>query len=135
MLGEFTTAAGGGADLVAAAICTLAGDRGAATTAGPDGPLPAAATAATETMATRGKAGVGGGTRRATPLTAHANTKGAIVATLNAGFRVIRTPRWRSVAGWISLNLETPGAVSDLHTTAGSLAGALRRWRAICLST
>ena len=93
----------------------------------------AAATAATEAMATRGKAGVGGGTRRATPLTAQASTKGAIVATLNAGFRVIRITRWRIVAGWSWLNLETPKSVCDLHTTAGCSACALRRWRAICL--
>jgi hypothetical protein len=34
---EFTTIAGGGADVVDATICTLAGGRAAATTAGPDG--------------------------------------------------------------------------------------------------
>src|SRR5258708_30866877 len=35
-LGEFTTEAGGGADLVTGAICRLAGGRATATTAGPD---------------------------------------------------------------------------------------------------
>jgi hypothetical protein len=107
--------------LVASAICRLAGGRAMATTTGPDERLATAATAATEATATWGKAGVGGGTRRATPLTAHASTKGAIVATLNAGFRVIAISRWRSVAGWSWLNVQTTKAVSDLHTEAGSL--------------
>ena len=126
-LDEFTTAAGGGADLVASAICMLAGGRATATTTGPDGRLAAAATAATEATATWGKAGVGGGTRRATPLTAHASTKGAIVATLNAGFCVIAITRWRSVTAWSGLNLETPKAICDLHTRADSSARAFKR--------
>jgi hypothetical protein len=126
-VGEFTTAGGGGgADLVAAAICTLASGRATATTIGPDGRL-AAATVATTAMATSGNGVVGVGIRRAVPLTAHASTKGAIVATLNAGFRVKRMTRRRTVTGWSSLNLEMPKSERDLHTAAGSSACVLRR--------
>src|SRR5580693_1127274 len=127
-LGEFTIEAGGGADLVAAAICGWAGGRATATTAGPDNSLPAAASTATGVMATRGKAGVGGGTRCATPLTAPASTKEVIAATLNAEFGVIRIPRWRIAAGWHWLNIRRPKFVRDLRTTARSSACALRRW-------
>lgn len=118
---------------MAAAICGWASGRATATTAGPDNSLPAAASTATGVMATRGKAGVGGGTRCATPLTAPASTKEVIAATLNAEFGVIRIPRWRIAAGWRWLNIRMPKSVRDLRTTAGSSACALRRWRAIYL--
>src|ERR1700761_652318 len=64
-LGEFTTEAGGGADLVAAATCRRAGGGVTATPAGADNSLPVAASTATAVMAIRGKAGVGGSIRRA----------------------------------------------------------------------
>jgi hypothetical protein len=117
--------------VVAAVTCRLTGARATATTAGPDGRL-AAEAAATEEMAAWGKAGVGEGPRCATPLTAHASTKGAIVATLNAECRFRRIARWRGVARQGRLNLETPKSVDDPHTTAGSSACAFRRWRAMC---
>ena len=104
-LNELTTVARGGADLVAAAICRLVGGRATATTAGPGGPLLAAASTATGVMATEGKAVVGEGTSRATPLTAHASTKGVIAATLNAELPVIRITCWSNVARWRWLNL------------------------------
>jgi hypothetical protein len=78
-------------------------------------------------MATRGKAGVGGGTRRATPLTAQASTKGAIAATLSDELRVIRITQWRNVARRCRLNLPTAKALGGLCTNAGSSVGALRR--------
>src|SRR5271156_1498872 len=57
--GEFTTMAGGGAETAATAIRKLVGGRATATTAGPDGPLPATATTATGEMAVLCKVGVG----------------------------------------------------------------------------
>src|SRR6516162_4863190 len=57
--GEFTATAGGEANMVAAAQCKLVGGRATATTAGPDGALAAAVTAATGEMAVPRKAGVG----------------------------------------------------------------------------
>jgi hypothetical protein len=88
-LGEFTTEDGGGADLVVAAICSRAGCRATASTAGPDNPLPVAASTANGVKATRGKAVAGGGIRRATPLTAQASINDVIAATLNAESRVV----------------------------------------------
>ena len=126
-LGEFTTETGGGADLVAAATCRRAGGLVTATTAGADNSLPAAATTATAVMAIRGKAGVGEGTRRASPLTAQANTNEVIPATLNAEFRVVRIARWRNVARWRWLNLETATAFGGPHTKAGSSVCGLRQ--------
>jgi hypothetical protein len=126
-LGEFTTEAGGGADLVAAAICRPAGCRAAATMAGPDTSLPAAASTAAAVLATRGKAGVGGVTRRATPLTAQASTKEVIAATLNAELGVIRITHWRNVARRRWLNLHTAKALGGLHTKAGSSVCGIRR--------
>jgi len=120
-------AAGGGADFVAAAICGLAGGRATATTAGPDTALPAAPSTATEVMAARGNAGVGGGTRRATPLTAQASTKGAIAATLSAELRVIGITHWRNVARRCRLNLPTANASGDLHTKPGSSVCGISR--------
>jgi hypothetical protein len=115
-LGELTTAGGGGAEVVnAATIWTLAGSRATATTIGLDGRLAVGATAVTGAMATWGKAVVGAGIRRAVPLTAHASTKGAIVATLNAGLRAIR--------------------ITLRRTAAGCWTYAVMRWRAIFLST
>jgi hypothetical protein len=49
-------------------------------------------------MATRRKSGVGGGTGRATPLTAQATTKEIIARTLGAELGVIRIIHWRNVA-------------------------------------
>ena len=119
-LDEFTTVAGGGADLVTAAICRLAGGRATATTAGPDTALPAAASTTTAVMATRGKAGVGGGARPAAPLTAQASTNEAIEAMLSAELRVIRITHWRNVARRCWPNLPTAKALGDLHTKPGS---------------
>src|SRR5271156_74055 len=125
-LGEFTTAGGGGADLVAAAMWKLTGGRTAATMTGRDR-LPATAT-------TAGEAGVGGGRScLAPPLTAHASTSGVIVATLSIWPRAARIARCSKVARWNWLNLETPRCICDLNATAGSSTRALRRWRAICL--
>jgi hypothetical protein len=115
--------AGGVADVVAAAICGRAGGRATATTASPVSSLPAAPSTATGVMATRGKAGVAGGT----PLTAQASTKGVIAATLNAEFRVRRITHRRDVARWRWLNLQTAKAFGDLHTKAGSSVCGLRR--------
>jgi hypothetical protein len=120
-------ATGGGADLVAAAICGLAGGRATATTAGPDTALPAAPSTATEAMAARGNAGAGGGTRRATPLTAQASTKGAIAATLSAELRVIGITHWRNVARRCRPNLPTANALGGLHTKAGSSVCGISR--------
>jgi hypothetical protein len=126
-LGEFTTEAGGGADLVAAAICGRAGGRVTATKAGADNSLPAVASTATGVMAIRGKDGVGRGIRRASPLTAQANTNEVIAATLNAEFRVIGIARWRNVARWRWLNLQIATALGGPHTKAGSSVCGLRR--------
>ena len=119
--------AAGGAGLVAAAICRLAGGRAAATTAGPDFSFPAAPSTATGVMATRGKAGAGGGTGRATPLTAQASTKGAIAAMLSAELRVIRITQWHNVARRCRLNLPTANAFGGLHTKAGSSVCGISR--------
>src|SRR3984957_18802588 len=130
-LGEFTTAGGGGADLVAAAMWKLTGGRTAATMTGPDW-LPATATTAGETTA--GEAGVRAGRScRAPPLTAQASTSGVIVATLSIWPRAARIACCSKVARWNWLNLETPRCICDLNATAGSSTRALRRWRAICL--
>src|SRR5277367_1915079 len=130
-LGEFTTAGGGGADLVAAAMWKLTGGRTAATMTGRDR-LPATATTAGETTA--GEAGVRAGRScRAPPLTAQASTSGVIVATLSIWPRAARIARCSKVARWNWLNLETPRCICDLNATAGSSTRALRRWRAICL--
>src|SRR5271168_84409 len=130
-LGEFTTAGGGGADLVAAAMWKLTGGRTAATMTGRDR-LPATATTAGETTA--GEAGVRAGRSCLDPpLTAHASTSGVIVATLSIWPRAARIARCSKVARWNWLNLETPRCICDLNATAGSSTRALRRWRAICL--
>ncbi|BCP14138.1 hypothetical protein MINTM021_10470 [Mycobacterium paraintracellulare] len=118
--------AGGGADVVAAAICMLAGRRATATTAGPDTSFPPAATTATGVMETGDTAIVGKGIRCAAPLTTQASTNGANAATLNTGPRVIAITRWRKAARscWTP---QTARAVSDLHAKAGSLVCFLRR--------
>ena len=118
---EFTTVAGGGADPVAATTCTLAGGRATASTAA----LPAST--ATGVMATRGKAGAGAGTGRATLLAAQASTKELSAATLNAESHVILITHWRHVARWRWLNLQPATAFGDLHTKAGSSVCGLRR--------
>jgi hypothetical protein len=69
--------------MAAAAICALAGERWAATTAGPGRLLAAGAPTATETIGATGEATVGAGDCRAAPLTAQANTSGVSVATLS----------------------------------------------------
>jgi hypothetical protein len=84
-LGAFDTTAGGGVDVVSAAICRLADGRVTATTADLETSLPTPARAVTEAVAIRGKAGARAGNRGAAPPTAHAITKGAMAATLNAG--------------------------------------------------
>ena len=71
----------------------------------------AVAAAATEAMATWGKAVVSVGAWCGAALTAHASTKGAIVATANAGLRVIPITRRPSVTGSSWLNREMPHSV------------------------
>jgi hypothetical protein len=78
-------------------------------------------------MAIRGKAGVGGSIRRASPLTAQANTSEVIAATFNVEFRVVWIARWRNVARWGWFNLQTVTAFGDPHTKAGSSVCGLRR--------
>ena len=126
-LDEFTAVAGGGADLVTAAIRGLAGGLATATTAGPDTALPAAPSTATGVMAARGNAGAGGGTRRATPLTAQPSTNEVIATMLSAEVRVIRITHWRNVARRCWPNLPTAKALGNLHTKPGSSVCGISR--------
>src|SRR6516162_347921 len=124
--GEFTAMAGGGAETVAAAIWKLVGGRLTATTAGPVGPLPAAATAATGAMVTPRKTVVRMWNWGAAAPTAPANNTGAIAATLNAGVRAARIARLHATARPSRCSGETTKAVSDLRTGAGCLAWDIR---------
>ncbi|BCO36236.1 hypothetical protein MHEC_26690 [Mycobacterium heckeshornense] len=106
---------------MAAAICKLVGGRSTATTAGPDGPLPAAVTAATGVMTPLGKAVVGVGNRGAAVPTAPANTRGVIAATPNAGVRVTRITHCRTPASAGRFSGQTTNALTNLQTKARSL--------------
>src|SRR5271154_4732505 len=100
---ELAKIAGGGADVAAASTCRLTGSRAAATTTGPDRSL-AGETTATFVKGEVAEADGGGTSRRASPLTAPANTRGAMTAMLSAGARVTRIT-WRlTAAGWNQFN-------------------------------
>jgi hypothetical protein len=121
-----TTTAGGGVDMVAAAMCKLIGARSTATTAGPDGPLLAGARAATGVMAAPRKGVVGVGSRGAAAPTAPASTRGAIMATLDTGVHIERISCWDTAARPRCLR-QTIKAVNDLRPKVGRLASGITR--------
>jgi hypothetical protein len=108
--------------MAAAAICKLVGGRATTTTAGPDGPLCGAVTAATGVTAAPRKAVVGARASGAAAPTVPANTRGAIMPTLEAGVHIARIIFWRNdlMPRWLSGRASK--AVNGLDTKAGSFA-------------